>query len=43
MVQIAATIGASEPVQVEFHADKYADRYASGDDVLWRGVAMRRR
>jgi len=38
IVQIAATIGASEPVQVEFHADKYAGRYASGDDVLlaWR-------
>ena len=38
IVQIDAAIGGSEPVQVEFHADKYAGRYASGDDVLlaWR-------
>jgi ABC-type Fe3+/spermidine/putrescine transport system ATPase subunit len=38
IVQIAAAIGAAEPILVEGHADKYAIPYASGADVLlaWR-------
>lgn len=38
IVQIAAAIGAAEPILVEGHADKYAVRYASGAEVLlaWR-------
>jgi hypothetical protein len=38
IVQIAAAIGAAEPILVEGHADKYALRYASGAEVLlaWR-------
>ena len=38
IVQIAAAIGAAEPILVEGHADKYAQPYASGAEVLlaWR-------
>ena len=38
IVQIAAAIGAAEPILVEGHADKYAVRHASGAEVLlaWR-------
>ncbi|HEY1942666.1 MAG TPA: ABC transporter ATP-binding protein [Roseiarcus sp.] len=38
IVQIAALIGAANPVLVEGHADKYAGRLQTGDDVLlaWR-------
>ena len=38
IVQIAAAIGAGEPILVEGHADKYAIRYAFDEEVLlaWR-------
>ena len=38
IVQVAARIGAEEPVFVEGHADKYAGRFQTGDEVLlaWR-------
>ena len=38
IVQIAAQIGAGEPILIEAHADKYAGRFVAGDDVLlaWR-------
>jgi putative spermidine/putrescine transport system ATP-binding protein/spermidine/putrescine transport system ATP-binding protein len=41
IVQIAALIGAAEPVIVEGHADKYSGRFRAGDDVLlaWRREA----
>jgi ABC-type Fe3+/spermidine/putrescine transport system ATPase subunit len=34
IIQLAITIGASEPIVVEGHADKYAGRFNSGDEVL---------
>ena len=38
IVQLTASIGASEPVFIELHADKYAGRFHAADDVLlaWR-------
>ncbi len=34
IVQLAISIGAGDPIIVEGHADKYAGRFKSGDDVL---------